>query len=690
MNLGFGDVWKAKYRGDYVAIKKVPSRSLSDQAKDALRQEAEFMKKLAHPRIVSCFGILKSENSYCMVMELCPNGNLASFMMVNKSNTVSAETRLDFAVDIASGMNYLYKIGVIHRDLKLGNVVLDEYNRAKITDFGLSVIKSTSQTSMKLDGCGTPQYMAPESFGLAPIFSTKSDVFAFAVVLWELSHWLIAYQQVSVLEIRDAIKNGDRLVISEQVSLEIGGLITDCWNPNPKLRPSYAQILSRLKLPLNTVTEEDLGKIVETQKTRKLSVNDAKPAPKKKDVSKRMLIFALGFTSLLLLVGGIFIAVYLNSSKSAAQDLTEHFSTQTTASAGQTSPSTTTIYRTASPTATVTTIVSEESDLAYQSSDLANQSSDLTEHFSTQTTASAGQTSPSTTTIYRTASPTATVTTIVSEDNLLNRIHGITVDDDDNLYVISPHQRVVIKVSIQGDSVRLDEIADLSTDGQLGQLDQGICYFNNALYVPRWGQLTKIDLANGNMVTRFAGSNSADGIIPGQNSSARFCGAVSCTVDKEGNIYIGEHCKAIRKVNQTGYVFDINLSLPHIPNTLLVQSDTKKLLFTGWGPSSIFSLDLFTLAYWQLNADSGNGNSGMIYFELGNLYVVETLRDGVAKVESNYTLTNFAGYNYSLPQNQDGAGSLASFSYPRQIVFDSKGRLFVADQNNNAVRMITW
>ena len=634
VNLGFGDVWKAKYRGDYVAIKKVPSRSLSDQAKDALRQEAEFMKKLAHPRIVSCFGILKSENSYCMVMELCPNGNLASFMMVNKSNTVSAETRLDFAVDIASGMNYLYKIGVIHRDLKLGNVVLDEYNRAKITDFGLSVIKSTSQTSMKLDGCGTPQYMAPESFGLAPIFSTKSDVFAFAVVLWELSHWLIAYQQVSVLEIRDAIKNGDRLVISEQVSLEIGGLITDCWNPNPKLRPSYAQILSRLKLPLNTVTEEDLGKIVETQKTRKLSVNDAKPAPKKKDVSKRMLIFALGFTSLLLLVGGIFIAVYLNSSKSAAQDLTEHFSTQTTASAGQTSPSTTTIYRT--------------------------------------------------------ASPTATVTTIVSEDNLLNRIHGITVDDDDNLYVISPHQRVVIKVSIQGDSVRLDEIADLSTDGQLGQLDQGICYFNNALYVPRWGQLTKIDLANGNMVTRFAGSNSADGIIPGQNSSARFCGAVSCTVDKEGNIYIGEHCKAIRKVNQTGYVFDINLSLPHIPNTLLVQSDTKKLLFTGWGPSSIFSLDLFTLAYWQLNADSGNGNSGMIYFELGNLYVVETLRDGVAKVESNYTLTNFAGYNYSLPQNQDGAGSLASFSYPRQIVFDSKGRLFVADQNNNAVRMITW
>ena len=50
----------------------------------------------------------------------------------------------------------------------------------------LSVVKSATQTSVKLDHCGTPQYMAPESFGLAPVFSTKSDVYAFAIVLWEL------------------------------------------------------------------------------------------------------------------------------------------------------------------------------------------------------------------------------------------------------------------------------------------------------------------------------------------------------------------------------------------------------------------------------------------------------------------------------------------------------------------------
>lgn len=144
------------------------------------------MKKLSHPRIVSCFGILEIESIYCMVMELCVNGSLASFILTNQSQIINWEKRTEFTLDIATGMNYLHKLGVIHRDLKPGNVVLDIHDRAKITDFGLAVVKSATQTSMKLSECGTPQYMAPESFGLVPIFSTKSDAYAFAIVLWEL------------------------------------------------------------------------------------------------------------------------------------------------------------------------------------------------------------------------------------------------------------------------------------------------------------------------------------------------------------------------------------------------------------------------------------------------------------------------------------------------------------------------
>jgi serine/threonine protein kinase len=169
-----------------MAVKKVPQSELTEHAIAALKLEAEFMKKLSHPRIVSCFGLLEAKGEYCMIMELCVNGSLSNFMRVNESSTVDWDKRNDFAIDIATGMNYLHKLGVIHRDLKLGNVVLDQHNRAKITDFGLSVVKSASQTSVKLNESGTPQYMAPESFGLAPVFSTKSDVYGYAIVLWEL------------------------------------------------------------------------------------------------------------------------------------------------------------------------------------------------------------------------------------------------------------------------------------------------------------------------------------------------------------------------------------------------------------------------------------------------------------------------------------------------------------------------
>ena len=172
--------------GEYLAIKKIPSAALNVEAIASLKKEAEFMKKLTHPRIVSCLGVLEYEDNYCMIMELCVNGSLGSYISAKQSSEVNWEKRIDISIDIATGMNYLHKIGVIHRDLKLGNVVLDKFYRAKITDFGLSVVKTASMTSVKLDECGTPQYMAPECFGLVPIFSTKSDVYAFSIMLWEL------------------------------------------------------------------------------------------------------------------------------------------------------------------------------------------------------------------------------------------------------------------------------------------------------------------------------------------------------------------------------------------------------------------------------------------------------------------------------------------------------------------------
>lgn len=93
-----------------------------------------------------------------MVMELMESGSLLDYIHFNPCPE-GWEKRYDIAVDICSGMSYLHRLNVIHRDLKPGNVVLDRFMRGKITDFGLSVVKNTAVTSIKGLEMGTVQYM---------------------------------------------------------------------------------------------------------------------------------------------------------------------------------------------------------------------------------------------------------------------------------------------------------------------------------------------------------------------------------------------------------------------------------------------------------------------------------------------------------------------------------------------------
>lgn len=122
------------------------------------------MRRLSHPRIVAGYGFYKHDQNYCVIMEYLPNGSLSTYLITQKS--CPWERRIDFALDIAHGMAFLHKVSIVHRDLKPGNIVLDAHNRAKITDFGLSVIKTNSSTSIAMGEAGTAAYMVNTGFNL--------------------------------------------------------------------------------------------------------------------------------------------------------------------------------------------------------------------------------------------------------------------------------------------------------------------------------------------------------------------------------------------------------------------------------------------------------------------------------------------------------------------------------------------
>jgi serine/threonine protein kinase len=141
-----------------VAVKAIPVQSLTKDSIDEINAEANIMRRLSHPRIVSCFGVFQYNGNHCIVMELMSSGSLQDSISLRPCPD-SWLTRYNIALDICNGTGYLHKLNVIHRDLKPGNIVLDTYGRAKITDFGLSIVKNTAVTSMKGKEMGTVQYM---------------------------------------------------------------------------------------------------------------------------------------------------------------------------------------------------------------------------------------------------------------------------------------------------------------------------------------------------------------------------------------------------------------------------------------------------------------------------------------------------------------------------------------------------
>jgi serine/threonine protein kinase len=151
-------VWKATFKGESVAVKTTPMTSLTPVSIAALNSEVNIMRRLAHPRVVSCFGVFEHEDNHCIVMEHMDGGSLQVFMS-EKPCPENWVSRYSIALDICHGVGYLHKLNVIHRDLKPGNVLLDRYGRAKISDFGLSVVKNTAATSIKGLELGTVQYM---------------------------------------------------------------------------------------------------------------------------------------------------------------------------------------------------------------------------------------------------------------------------------------------------------------------------------------------------------------------------------------------------------------------------------------------------------------------------------------------------------------------------------------------------
>ncbi|KAK6101576.1 Protein tyrosine kinase family protein [Brugia pahangi] len=244
----FGEVYLAQY----VQMNKITDVAVKTMREEASRQarlkfmkEARIMRKFSHPNVVKIMGIMVYENPLMIVMELCPEGSMLSYL--RKNVPVNSDLKLRFVTEASAGLAYLESKHCIHRDIAARNCLLSEQLEVKISDFGMSDERRIIHDENK---CQVPmKWLAPETMQQR-IFSSKTDVWSFGVLVWEVyADGKEPYPGLSNIQTRAKIVvQNYRMEMPKTAPLAISKLVYRCWKTEPSERPSFAEIYSKLKV----------------------------------------------------------------------------------------------------------------------------------------------------------------------------------------------------------------------------------------------------------------------------------------------------------------------------------------------------------------------------------------------------------------------------------------------------------
>ncbi|KFV17774.1 Tyrosine-protein kinase BTK, partial [Tauraco erythrolophus] len=239
----FGVVKYGKWRGQYnVAIKMIREGSMSE---DEFIDEAKVMMNLSHEKLVQLYGVCTKQRPIFIITEYMANGCLLNFLRETRRRFQPAEL-LEMCKDVCEAMEYLESKQFLHRDLAARNCLVNDQGIVKVSDFGLSryVLDDEYTSSM---GSKFPVRWSPPEVLLYNKFSSKSDVWAFGVLMWEVySLGKMPYERFNNSETTEHVIQGLRLYRPQQASEQVYAIMYSCWHEKAEERPTFAALLGSI------------------------------------------------------------------------------------------------------------------------------------------------------------------------------------------------------------------------------------------------------------------------------------------------------------------------------------------------------------------------------------------------------------------------------------------------------------
>ncbi|KAL6744078.1 hypothetical protein Aduo_017052 [Ancylostoma duodenale] len=264
--IGTGNFCKV-YKGMYerepndeivVAIKICHGASVSmvteesKQARESMIHEAHLMSFYVHKNVIQLYGVACDHYPVMIVMEFCPGGNLQDHLKTHKGK-IAINELICYAAEAARGMRYLHSKSCVHRDLAARNCLISEDGVIKISDFGLSKI-AEELGGGKPDEGEPPleqiplRWMAPECLKRPQLWSLKSDIWSYGVLLYEIfNDGEKPWPDDPPKKIATHIRKGKMPDYPPKTPGPFKEIMTRIWTLNPDQRPSMDEISRRIK-----------------------------------------------------------------------------------------------------------------------------------------------------------------------------------------------------------------------------------------------------------------------------------------------------------------------------------------------------------------------------------------------------------------------------------------------------------